>query len=105
MAHTRGPFTVEELSESAETERELGITRIICAPSDIAEDRGDSMAVAFVIQSDDAPLFASVLDLLEAAEVLLAGADPSEDEPEVTLVDSVNIAVLRAAVAKARTVA
>lgn len=71
LVAARGPLTVEELSESAETERELGITRIVCAPSDIAEDEGETLAVAYVVRVEDASLFATALDLLAEAEECL----------------------------------
>lgn len=70
LVAARGPLTVEELSESAETERELGITRIVCAPSD-TEDEGETLAVAYVVRVEDASLFATALDLLAEAEECL----------------------------------
>lgn len=71
--HTPGPFTVEELSASAETERELGVTRIVYAPSRYEGE--EPVAVAFVVFPDDAPLFAASADLLAAAKELVEWLD------------------------------
>lgn len=63
MPHSPGPFTVEELPDTAE--RALGLTHVICGPCQIPEEQGEPVAVAFTFSADDAILFASVLDLLE----------------------------------------
>jgi hypothetical protein len=62
MSHSPGPFTVEELPDTAE--RDLGLTHVICGPCQIPEEQGEPVAVAFTFSADDAILFASVLDLL-----------------------------------------
>ena len=61
-----GPFTVEELPDTAE--RDLGLTHMICGPCQIPEEQGEPVAVAFTFSADDAVLFASVLDLLTQLE-------------------------------------
>lgn len=99
MPHTPGPFTVEELGASADTERDLGITRIVCAPAQY--EAGEKIAVAFVVFPDDSPLFRSAPELLAAledAERILTVAVKYGGEREV-------LKRVRAAIAKARTVA
>jgi hypothetical protein len=67
MAHSPGPYTVEDLPAEC-AELALGLTHIVCGPCQIPEELGQPVAVAFTFSADDAILFASVLDLLEAAE-------------------------------------
>jgi hypothetical protein len=68
MPHSPGPFTVEELPDTAE--RALGLTHMICGPCQIPEEQGEPVAVAFTFSADDALLFASVLDLLATLQWL-----------------------------------
>lgn len=97
MAHSPGPFTVEELPDTAE--RALGLTYMICGPCQIPEEQGEPVAVAFTFNADDATLFASVLDLLAAAE----GAVEVLSELGVIFApEEAALERLRAAVAKAR---
>lgn len=100
MSHTPGPYTVEELGESAETERDLGVTRIVCAPAQYED--GETIAIAFVMFPDDAPLFAASADLLAAAEV---AAEVLSDLGVMFAPEEAALERLRAAIAKARTVA
>lgn len=99
MAHTPGPFTVEELGESAETERDLGVTRIVCAPAQYEPD--ETIAIAFVVFPDDAPLFAASADLLEALEALLLDCS---DPNRFHLVSLPVITQVHAAIRRARAV-
>jgi hypothetical protein len=104
MAHSPGPFTVEELPDTAE--RELGLTHMICGPCQIPEEQGEPVAVAFTFSADDAILFASVLDLLEQAEVSLAEfrviADELPPAGWIHRAASLRADALEAAIAKAR---
>lgn len=100
MAHSPGPFTVEELPDTAE--RALGLTHMICGPCQIPEEQGEPVAVAFAFNADDAILFASVLDLLEALEALLLDCS---DPNRFHLVSLPVITQVHAALRRARTVA
>jgi hypothetical protein len=100
MPHSPGSFTVEDLPAEC-AERALGLTHIICGPCQIPEEQGELVAVAFTFSAADAILFASVLDLLEAAE------DAAEVLGRVPLLGGERVAWrrLRAAIAKAKAVA
>lgn len=96
MPHTPGPFTVEELGDSAETGRDLGVTRIVCAPAQYED--GEKIAIAFVVFPDDAPLFAAsaeMLAALEDAERILALMVEGSPYPSPTL-ERVRLAIARA---------
>jgi hypothetical protein len=99
MAHSPGPFTVEELPDTAE--RALGLTHMICGPCQIPEEQGEPVAVAFTFSADDAILFASVLDLLEAAERALALLNRTVIARSGIKADEVRLA-LSTSIAKAR---
>ena len=100
MAHSSGPFTAEELPDTAE--RDLGLTHMICAPCQIPEEQGKPVAVAFTFSADDAILCGSVLDLLEALEALLIDCS---DPNRFHLVSLPVITQVHAAIRRARTVA
>jgi hypothetical protein len=103
MPHSPGPFTVEELPDTAE--RALGLTHMICGPCQIPEEQGEPVAVAFTFSADDAILFASVLDLLAACEMADRHIDPDPESLAPWPDWEETVTALRAAVAKARTVA
>jgi hypothetical protein len=100
MPHTRGPFTVEELSDSAETERDLGVTRIVCAPAQYED--GETIAIAFVMFPDDAPLFAAAGKLLKACELADRHIDPDPESSEPWPDWEEAVTALREAMAAAR---
>lgn len=93
MAHSPGPFTVQESPDTAE--RALGLTHMICAPCQIPEEQGEPVAVAFTFNADDAVLFASVLDLLEAAEGALSYLATEKHPGTSSLCVSLTIAIAK----------